>query len=192
MLTRGTRLSPRSRWPASWPRRSVRKQRRRPVTSCAAWVLPEAGPFGRRVDPERGAVQVRQPVDGQAPGNVVHRGPGPGNLRVVGAPVRQEVLAEPGPDQLGKGNTVPQADRERDGVGAGQARAAGAVLAPVEEDLAQASVVVLVGGEVEPFRADGHGRGVSAAAPRHGSPDTKSHHSSSEIIYELSCHRAVI
>jgi hypothetical protein len=124
-----------------------------------------SGAFGQRVDPERGAVGIRKPVQGQAPGDVVNRGPDPGNLRIIGAPVRQEVLTKARPDQLRERHPVPQADRECDGVGAHQARAAGAVLAPVEEDLAQASVVPLVGGEVEPFRADGHGRGVSAATP---------------------------
>ena len=55
------------------------------------WPRPESGALGQRVDPERGAVGVRQPVDGQAAGDVVDRGPDPGDLRVVGAPVGHEV-----------------------------------------------------------------------------------------------------
>ncbi len=140
-----------------------------------ARVRPEPSALVRGVDPERGAVGIRQPVDGQAPGNVVDRGPDPGNLRVVGTPVRQEVLVEPGPDQLGERNPVPQADRQRDGVRAHQARTAGAVLAPVDEDLTQASVVALVGGEVEPFSVNGHGRGVPAAMPGHRSLNPRRH-----------------
>jgi hypothetical protein len=68
-----------------------------------------------------------------------------------------------------------QAGGQRDGVRAHQARGAAAVLAPVDEDLAQVSVVALVGGEIEPFRADGHDRGVSAAPLRHVPLNTRSH-----------------
>jgi hypothetical protein len=82
-------------------------------------------------------------------------------------PVGREELTKARADQLSKRDPVREADGERDGVRAHQARGGGAVLAPVDEDLAEASVVALVGGEVEPFSTDGNGRGVSAAPPWH-------------------------
>jgi hypothetical protein len=82
---------------------------------------------------------------------------------------------------------VPQADRQRYGKRGQQARAAGAVLSPVDEDLAQAPVVTLVGGEVEPFRADGHGRGVPAATSRHLPLSTR-HHRLSPLPGPDRCH----
>jgi hypothetical protein len=90
-------------------------------------------------------------------------------------PVGQEGLAKPRPDQLGERNPVRQARGQRDGVRAHQAGGAAAVLAPVDEDFAQAAVVALVGGEKEPFRADGHDRGVSAAPLRHAPLNARSH-----------------
>jgi hypothetical protein len=79
----------------------------RAISSCAAWGRPEYGALGQRVDPERGAVGVRQPVDGQPLRDVVDRGPGPGDVRVVGTPVGHKVLAKPRTDQLGERNPVP-------------------------------------------------------------------------------------
>jgi hypothetical protein len=78
-------------------------------------------------------------------------------------------------DQLGERNPVRQARGQSNGVRADQPSGAGAVLAPLDEDLAEASVVALVGGEIEPFHADGHGRGVSAAPPRHVPLSARSH-----------------
>jgi [ribosomal protein S5]-alanine N-acetyltransferase len=54
----------------------------------------------------------------------------------------------------------------------------------VDEDLAERSVVALVGGEVEAFGADGHGRGVSAATPRHMPLNTECHRHLSEQRYD--------
>jgi hypothetical protein len=102
-------------------------------------------------------------------------------------PVGREELTKAGPDQLGKRDPVREADGERDGVRAHQARGGGAVLAPVNEDLAKASVVALVGGEAETFSADGHGRGESAAPPGHLPLHTRhDQQTSTETIYELS------
>ncbi len=78
-----------------------------------------------------------------------------------------------------------QAQGQGDGVGADQASCAGAVLAPVDEDLAEAPVVALVGGEAEPFGANGHGGGVSTATPGH-TPTNASHHGlPPELVYEM-------
>jgi hypothetical protein len=44
----------------------------------------------------------------------------------------------------------------------------------VDEDLAEASVVPLVGGEAEPFGGDGDGGGVPDATPGH--MPTNAHH----------------
>jgi len=61
--------------------------------------------------------------------------------------IGQEVLTKPRPDQVGQRHPVLQARRERDRVGGHQARTARPVLAPVDEDLAQAPVIALVGRE---------------------------------------------
>jgi len=82
-------------------------------------------------------------------------------------PVGHEELVESGADEVGERHLVLQAQGQGDGVGADQASGAGAVLAPVDEDLTEAPVVALVGGEAEPFGADGDGGGVSAATPGH-------------------------
>ena len=131
--------------------------------------------FGEGVDAECGALWVGQPVDGQAAGDVVDRGPHPGDLRVVGVPVGHEELVESGTDEVGERHLVLQAQGQGDGVGADQAGGAGAVLAPVDEDLAEAPVVALVGGEAEPFDANHDGGGVSAATPGH-MPTNANHH----------------
>jgi hypothetical protein len=90
-------------------------------------------------------------------------------------PVRHEELVESGADEIGERHLVLQAQGQGDGVGADQAGGAGAMLAPVDEDLAEAPVVALVGGEAEPFDADGDGGGVSAATPGH-MPTNANHH----------------
>jgi hypothetical protein len=63
------------------------------------------------------------------------------------------------------------------------------VLAPVDEDLAEAPVVPLVGGEAEGFGANSDGGGVSAAAPgqvRVLVPANAYHHGLiSELAYEM-------
>jgi hypothetical protein len=102
--------------------------------------------FGERVNAERGAIGVRQPVDGQAAGHVVDRGANPRDLRIVGAAVRHEELVKPRPDEVSQRHLMLEADGQRDGVNVHQARTAGAVLAPVDENLAEAPVVALVGG----------------------------------------------
>jgi len=145
--------------------------------------------LGQRVDAQLGPLGVGQPVDGQAPGDVVDRGADPRDLRVVGVPVRHEELVEPGPDQLAQRHVMLQADRQGDGVGVHQAGRAGAVLAPVDEDLAEAPVVPLVGGEAEEFGADGDAGGVSAATPGQARvlvpPSTYHHGLASELVYEM-------
>jgi hypothetical protein len=77
--------------------------------------------------------------------------------------VGQEVLIKSRPDQVGQRHPVLQAGRERDRVGSHQACTARTVLAPVDEHLAQAPVIALVGRDREPLQADGHGHGVPAA-----------------------------
>jgi hypothetical protein len=144
----------------------------------AGFQLPMPDALGTGKDPERGAIGIRQPVDGQAPRHVIDRRADPRDLRVVGTPVGPEVLAEPGADQLGERHAMPQAHGQRDGVGIGQARAAGTVLAPVDEHLTETAVVTLVGDEMEAFRADGHGRGVADATPRHLPLNTRHHNRS--------------
>jgi hypothetical protein len=57
---------------------------------------------------------------------------------------------------------MQQAHGQRGGVHAHQARTAGAVLAPVDEDLAKAAVVTLVGGDREALDVDSDGGGVPA------------------------------
>jgi hypothetical protein len=131
--------------------------------------------FGERVDAERGALRVWQPVDGQATSDVVDRGPHPGNLRIVGVPVGHEDQVKPRADEVGERHLVLQAQGHGDRVGADQAGGARTVLAPVDEDLAEAAVVTLVGGEVEPFGANGDGGGVSTATPGHA-PTNANHH----------------
>jgi hypothetical protein len=91
--------------------------------------------------------------------------------------VGQEVLVKPGADQFGQRDPVLQARRKRERIGGHQAGTGSPVLAPVDEHLAQAPVIVLASGEREPLRADGHGRGVPAATrwqllpnTRHGTP----------------------
>jgi [ribosomal protein S5]-alanine N-acetyltransferase len=54
----------------------------------------------------------------------------------------------------------------------------------VDEDLAQAAVFALIGGQAEPFRPDGHGGGVSAATPRHVPMNTPRHRHLSEQRYD--------
>jgi hypothetical protein len=60
----------------------------------------------------------------------------------------------------------------------------------VDEDLAEAPVVPLVGGEAEAFGLDGDGGGMSAAAPgqvRVLVPPNAYHHGLfSELVYEIS------
>jgi hypothetical protein len=60
----------------------------------------------------------------------------------------------------------------------------------VDEDLAEAPVVPLVGGEAEGFGADGDGDRVSAAAPGQVRvlvpPNTYHHGLISELVYEMS------
>src|SRR6266581_3838350 len=153
---------------------------------------PGAGPvdaLGQGVDAQPGPFGVGQPVDGQPPGDVVDRGADPRDLRVIGVPVGHEELVETGADQLGQRHVMLQAERQGDGVGADQAGRAGAVLAPVDEDLAEAPVVPLVGGEQEGFGADGDGGGVSDAAPgqvRVLVPSNTYHHGlASELVYEM-------
>ena len=139
---------------------------------------PGAGPldaFGEGVDAECGALGIRQPVDGQAAGDVVDRGADPRDLRVVGVAVGHEELVKPGADEIGERHLVLQAQGQGDSVGVDQAGGAGAVLAPVDEDLTEAPVVALVGGEAEPFGADHDGGGVSAATPGH-MPTNANHH----------------
>jgi hypothetical protein len=80
---------------------------------------------------------------------------------------------------------VPQAGRQGRGVGVEQACAGAAVLAPADEDLAEASVLTLVGGQAQPFGADGYGDGMP------GAPHTTDrHHLLSELVYELLMIRA--
>jgi hypothetical protein len=59
----------------------------------------------------------------------------------------------------------------------------------VDEDLAEAPVVPLVGGEAEAFGADGDAGGVSAAAPGQVCvlvpPSTYHHGLASELVYEM-------
>ena len=129
--------------------------------------------LGEGVDAERSALGVRQPVDGQAAGDVVDRGAHPGDLRVVGMAVGHEELAEPGANEIGERHLVLQAQAQGDGVAADQSGGTGAVLAPVDEDLAEVTVVALVGGEAESFGADCEGGGVSAATPGHVPPNAR-------------------
>ena len=89
--------------------------------------------------------------------------------------VGHEELVKGGADEIGERHLVLQAQRQGDGVGADQAGRTGAVLAPVNEDLTEAPVVALVGGEAEPFGADHDGGGVSAATPGH-MPTNANHH----------------
>jgi hypothetical protein len=119
--------------------------------------------LGQRVDAERGAIGVGQPVNGEAAGDVIDRGADPGDLRVVGAAVGHEGLVKPGADEVGQRNLMLQAQGQGDGVHVHQAGAAAAVLAPVDEHLAEAPVVTLVGGDPEPLGVDGDRGGVSAA-----------------------------
>jgi hypothetical protein len=59
----------------------------------------------------------------------------------------------------------------------------------VDEDLAEAPVVPLVGGEAEEFGADGDAGGVSDAAPGQVRvmvpPSTYHHGFPSELVYEM-------
>jgi hypothetical protein len=83
-----------------------------------------------------------------------------------------------------------QPERQGNGVGVHQAGRAGAVLTPVDEDLTEAPVVLLVGGEAEAFGADGDRGGVSAAPPGQVRvlvpPNTYHHGLASELVYEMS------
>src|ERR1700744_4531629 len=117
------------------------------------------------MDAERGAFRVGQPVDGQPAGDVVGRRPYPGNLRVVRVAIRHEILVQPGADEVSQWHPLPQAYRQGDGVAAEQPRGARARLAPVDEDLAEAPVLMAVRGEMEPLVCDLHADGVSAASP---------------------------
>jgi hypothetical protein len=60
----------------------------------------------------------------------------------------------------------------------------------VDEDLAEAPVVLLVGGQAEALGADGDRGGVSAAAPGQVHvlvpPNTDHHGLASELVYEMS------
>jgi hypothetical protein len=89
--------------------------------------------------------------------------------------VGHEELVKPGTDEVGQRHLMPQAHRQGGGVHGRQPRAAGAVLAPLDENLAQASVVPLVGGETETFRADDHRGGVSMATSRQRPTDVHHH-----------------
>jgi hypothetical protein len=59
----------------------------------------------------------------------------------------------------------------------------------VDEDLTEAPVFPLVGGQAEAFGADGDGGGVSAAAPGRvrvqGPANTYHHGHISELVYEM-------
>ena len=72
-------------------------------------------------------------------------------------------FAEPGADEVGQRNLMLQAQGQGDGVRLRQAGTAAAVLAPVDEHLAEAPVVALVGGDPESLGVDGDRGGVSAA-----------------------------
>jgi len=81
-------------------------------------------------------------------------------------PVRHEELVKSGANEVGERHLVLEAQGQGDGVSAHQAGGAGAVLAPVDEDLAEASVVAPVGGEAEPFGADHDGEEIRCATDR--------------------------
>ncbi len=147
-------------------------------------------PFGEGVDAERGAIGIRQPVDGQAAGDVIDRGADPGDLRIVGVAVGHEELAKAMADEVSQRHLMLEARGEGDGVHVHQAGTAGAVLAPVDEDLPEASIGTLISGEIELLRADGHGGGVSAATPWHLPTNAYHHGAASELIYELTDCRA--
>ncbi len=146
--------------------------------------------FGEGVYAERGALGKRQPVDGQAAGDVVDRGPHPGDLRVVGMPVGHEELVKPVADKVGEWHLVLQPQGQGNGIGADQAGRAGAMLAPVDEDLAEAAVGALVGGEAEPFGANADSGGVSNATPGHLPTNANHHGLASELVYETPRHGA--
>jgi hypothetical protein len=119
--------------------------------------------LGQRVHAELGPVGIWQPVDGQATGDVVDRGADPGDLRVVSMAVGHEELVKPGADEVGERNLMLQAQGQGEGVGVRQAGTAAAVRAPLDEHLAQAPVVTLIGGDPESLGVDGDGDGASAA-----------------------------
>ncbi len=150
--------------------------------------LPDA--FGEAEHSDRGALGVRQPVDGQAPGDVVDRGADPRDLRVVGVPVRHEILPESRADEIGQRHPLLQAHGQSGGIHAHQPRSAAAVLAPVDEHLAEAAVVALVSGNNEPLRVDRDGGGVAAPVSCQGPANANHYEISSELIYEFQYHRA--
>jgi AcrR family transcriptional regulator len=152
------------------PRRGAPGDDRWPAGAFVLLALPGGHPgagslhaLGQPVDAERGPVGIWQPVNGQAASDVIDRGADPGDLRVVSAAVGHEELIKPWADEVGKGNLMLQAQGEGDGVHVHQASAAAAVLAPVDEHLAETSVVTLVGSDPEPLGVDGDRGGVSAA-----------------------------
>ena len=106
-------------------RTGKRPERRRPGARGLVGLDPGAGSvdaFGERVDAERGALGVWQPVDGQAAGDVVDRGPHPGDLRVVGVPVGHEDQVKSGADEIGERHLVLQAQGQGDRIGAESGR----------------------------------------------------------------------
>src|ERR1017187_8753768 len=64
-------------------------------------------------------------------------------------------------------NQTVLANRQGDGVEVHQAGGRLALLAPLDEHLAEGAVLAAVGGQVEPFSADGPGGGTARAPPGH-------------------------
>src|SRR5262245_26646076 len=85
------------------------------------------------------------------------------SVRPLGGEVQVQVVA----DQFGQRDAVLERDGPGDGVDVHQPSAAGAVLAPLDEDFPEAAVGAGVGGDVEPLAAEGDSGGVTVAPTGH-------------------------
>ena len=126
--------------------------------------LDLAGPLGRRVDAHEGAGVEVEVVEGQTTEDVVHDRLRHAHVRVVRQTGRLEAQVGELLDEGLERHAVLQADRDGDREGVHHAGQGRALLAELEEDLAELRVVVGAGREVALGATDGERGRLRGAA----------------------------